>query len=124
MSILYIVVVVLVTFLLLSIPLYPFWKVWHRVKHYHPDLWNEKGPFDLGTLVGHPDVLRGLFDIITLADKDEVLMKKDPELIEWTRFAREVWVMLPRSFLGQIGYFVVFLYFVSFFTKVILGFFG
>jgi hypothetical protein len=120
-KIVYLFVVFLVTSLLLALPLFPFCKTWIRVKRYHPDLWNSKGPFDIMTLVTHSEVVRGFMDIVALADRDEELMKRDPELIKWTRLSREVWKMAPRSFGKQILYFFIFLYFVFFFTQMIMG---
>ncbi|MEZ0224370.1 MAG: hypothetical protein ACAH83_07455 [Alphaproteobacteria bacterium] len=119
----YIFVVFLVTSLLLSLPLFPFWKTWKRVKDKHPDLWASKGPFDFMTLITHSEVVRSFMDIVALADRDEELVKRDPELIKWTRVSREVWKMAPRSFGMQILYFFIFLYFVAFFTHMILGIF-
>lgn len=121
MGLLYIVVASLVMILLGALPLFPFWKVWSRVKSHHLDLWMSKGPFDVWNMMAHPDVVRGFLDIVALADKDETLVAADPYLIKWTRFAREVWRMMPRSFLGQIGWALVFLYFVGFFTGSIVG---
>ena len=109
MGIVYIVVAILVISLLSAIPLFPFWKVWKRLKDYHPDLWAAKGPFDLWNLTSHPELVRGFLDIVALADKDEVLMQRDPQLIKWTRLAREVWRMAPKTFLAQLGYFFIFL---------------
>lgn len=121
MNIVYIFVVFLVTSLLLAPPLFPFWKVWHRVKYHHPDLWAAKGPFTVMDFVTGTGVLRSFLDIVALADKDEELQRRDPELVKWARLAREVWKMMPRSFLWQIGYVLIFLYFVAFFTGLIMG---
>ncbi len=120
-KIVYLVVVSLVTGLLLAIPLFPFWKTWRRVKTNHPDLWQSKGPFDLMSMITHSEVVRSFMDIVALADRDEELKKQDPELVKWAKLSREVWKMAPRSFLGQIGYFFVFLYFVLFFTGLLMG---
>lgn len=119
----YIFVVLLVTSLLMALPLFPFWKTWARLKAKHPDLWASKGPFDIMNLVTHSEVVRSFMDIVALADRDEELMKRDPELIKWTRLSREVWRMAPRSFGQQILYFFIFLYFVYFFTHLLLGIF-
>lgn len=121
MAIFYIVVAGLVMILLLALPLFPFCKVWKRLKTHHPGLWASKGPFDPVSLMAHPNLVRGFLDIVALADKDETLLNSDPELIKWCRVSREVWKMMPRSFLAQIGYALVFLYFVGFFTSAIVG---
>jgi hypothetical protein len=117
----YIFVVFLVTSLLLALPLFPFWKTWKRVKDHHPDLWASKGPFDFMNLITHSELVRSFMDIVALADRDEELVKRDPELIKWTRLSREVWKMAPRSFGMQILYFFIFLYFTWFLTSLILG---
>lgn len=121
MALLYMVVAGLVMILFISLPLFPFCKVWRRLKHYHLDLWNAKGPFEIWDMMAHPSLVRSFMDIIALADKDETLAQRDPELVKWTRVSREVWRMMPRTFLSQIGYTLVFLYFVGFFTSVIVG---
>ncbi|HYD18026.1 MAG TPA: hypothetical protein VEF76_06080 [Patescibacteria group bacterium] len=121
MGLLYIVVAALVMCLLLAVPVFPFWKVWKRLKANHPDLWTAKGPFEVRDMAAHPERIRGFLDIVALADKDETLMSRDPELIKWTRFAREVWRMTPRALLGRIGYLLVLVYFVVFFTSSIVG---
>jgi hypothetical protein len=120
-NIVYLFVVFLVTSLLLALPLFPFWKVWSRVKNYHPDLWMSKGPFTVMDFVTGTGVLRSFLDIVALADKDEELMRRDPELVKWARLAREVWKMAPRSFLWQIIYAIIFIYFAAFFTGLIMG---
>lgn len=124
MDLLYMVVGAFVMVLLLALPLFPFCKVWLRLKNYHLDLWMSKGPFDLWEMLAHPEVVRGFLDIVALADKDETLMEKDPDLVKWCRFAREVWKMMPRTFIGQIFAAVVFIYFVCTFTGSIVGLFA
>jgi hypothetical protein len=121
MKIVYLFVVLSVTSLLLFIPLFPFWKVWQRVKNYHPDLWMAKGPFDIVTLVTTSGTVRSFLDIVALADRDEELKARDPELVKWARLAREVWRMAPQSFLWQAGYFFIFVYFSLFFTHMIMS---
>ncbi len=121
MSILYIVVAGLVMTLLIGIPLFPFCKVWLRLKSDHLDLWMSKGPFNLWDMMAHPELVRGFLDIVALADKDETLMQRDPALVKWAKLAREVWKMMPRSFIAQIGWALVFVYFVCFFTGTIVN---
>ncbi|MDI1228528.1 MAG: hypothetical protein PSY14_12670 [bacterium] len=121
LTILYIFVAACVMTLFMGLPLFPFWKVWQRLKTHHWDLWMAKGPFDIWNLTSHPELVRGFLDIVALADKDETLIKSDPYLVKWTKIAREVWKMMPRSFMGQLGVALVFLYFVWFFTSSIVG---
>ena len=115
-SVIYIIIVFFVTCLLLAFPLFPFWKVWRRIKSNHPALWADKGPFDVHTMTAHPSVVRNFMEII--ADKGTA--QGDAELTKWAGLAHEISKMAPRSFLAQIGYFFVFLYFVAFFTRLIL----
>lgn len=121
LTILYIFVAACVMTLFIALPLLPFWKVWKRLKTHHLDLWMAKGPFDLWNLTSHPELVRGFLDIVALADQDETLRNADPYLIKWTKISREVWKMMPRSFMGQLGMALVFLYFVWFFTSSIVG---
>lgn len=121
MDIVYIVILLLVTALLLSIPLFPFWKVWRRLKSHHPKRWAEQGPFDLHSMMAHPAIISTLMDIIKTYETDPAIKKRDPVLIKWTKWAREVLEMVPKSFLTQIGYALVFIYFVSFFTSTIMS---
>ncbi len=120
-DLIYILVVICVICLLLAIPLYPFWKVRARLKSHHPDIWAAKGPFDMLTLMAHGSAVREFLEIITLAEKDEELKKRDPELVKWAGLGREIMRMLPRSFLGQLGYVLVFMYFVWFLTTLIMS---
>lgn len=123
-GLLYIVVIIFVTLLFIWAPLFPFYKAWKRLRDYHPDIWAAKGPFDIRTLTAYPASVSGFLEIVSLADRDETLTKKDPELIKWTRAAREVWKMAPRGFLSQIGYAFVFIWFVLLFSSLIMGLFG
>lgn len=118
----YIVILLLVSGLLLSIPLFPFWKVWRRLKTHHPKRWAEKGPFDLRNMMAHPSVFAAFLEIVKTYATDPQVGKRDPVLAQWTKWAQEVLHMAPRSFLAQIGYTFVFIYFVSFFTSMIMGF--
>lgn len=120
MGILYIVITILVMVLLVGLPLFPFCKVWKRIKTHHQDLWVSKGPFGIVDLMAHPEYVRGFLDIVALADKDETLMKQDPELVKWCRISREVWKMMPKSFIGQVFLVFLFLYFAWFFSSAIV----
>lgn len=124
MGIVYLFVSALVICLLLAIPLFPFWKVWKRVRDHHPDIWASKGPFDLRSLVSGTGALRDFMTVVSLADRDEELIKQDAVLVKWARIAREVWKMMPRSFFGQVGAFLIFLYFVGFFTSLVMRLFS
>ncbi len=121
-SVIYMIVMMCVICLLIALPLYPFWKVWGRLKTHHPDLWAAKGPFDPLTLVSGTGAIGEFLEIIALAEKDEELIKRDPYLIKWTRLAREVIRMVPRSFMGQIGYAIVFIWFAIFFSSLFMNF--
>ena len=121
-SLIYMIVMMCVICLLAAIPLYPFWKVWKRLKTHHQDLWLGKGPFDVLTMITGTGAVSEFLEIIALAEKDEELIKRDPELIKWTRMSREVIRMLPRSFMGQIGYTIIFVWFTIFFSGLIMRF--
>ncbi|MFN7113705.1 MAG: hypothetical protein ACK4PK_05025 [Alphaproteobacteria bacterium] len=103
LNIIHVFIGVLVACLLLTPAILPFWKVWRRLKTHHQDIWQAKGPFDPITLMAHGYVVKNFFEIINLADRDEALMERDPELVKWTRVAREMMRILPHSFWGQIG---------------------
>ena len=51
MIVVYIVTTVFVMVLLLSIPLFPFWKVWGRMKTHHPEIWQSAGPFEPNDMI-------------------------------------------------------------------------
>lgn len=121
-SLIYMIVMMCVICLLAAIPLYPFWKVWKRLKTHHQDLWLGKGPFDVLTMISGTGAIREFLEIITLAEKDEVLAARDPELIKWARLSCEVLRMLPRSFMGQIGCALLFVWFSIFFSGLFMRF--
>ncbi len=123
-ALLYIVIMFFVTGLLIWLPIFPFWKVWKRLKSHHPGLWASKGPFDIRTMAAHPEAFSGFLEIVNLAEKDETLIKKDPELVKWARAAREVLKMAPRGFMAQVGYFFVFLWFVLLFSSLLMDLFS
>lgn len=81
-----------------------------------------KGPFDVLTMISGTGAIGEFLEIIALAEKDEELIKRDPELIKWTRMSREVIRMLPRSFMGQIGYAIIFVWFAIFFASMFMRF--
>lgn len=116
----YLVVVFFVTALLVSIPFFPFWKVWHRLKTRNKDIWDAHGPFDPAGFLTSSAQWDDFLKIINLADRDDVLKARDPELVKWCRLCREVINMFPKSFLGQIALFVLLLYFVGVITSLIL----
>lgn len=124
MSVLYIVVVFFVIVLLLSAPVYPFWKVCKRIRESHPGIWADQGPFTLVNMTSHPEVFKNLLTLIKTADTNPQFKGTDPELVRWSRTAHEIVKMAPKSFLAQVGYFVAFIYFVGFFTSIIFKVFG
>jgi len=107
LNIIHIFIGVLVACLLVTPAILPFWKVWYRLKTHHPDIWQAKGPFDPVTMMAHGYVVKNFFEIINLADRDETLATRDPDLIKWARVAREMRQLLPHSFFGQIGILVL-----------------
>jgi hypothetical protein len=121
MSILYIVVVPFVIALLLSIPLYPFWKVWKRLQTHHQDIWMAAGPFDVFSMVRSP-ALAGIFtDVLVRIENDKDRHAKDPDLAKWTHVCIELIRMAPRTFIAQITCFLVFFYFTGVFSKLLMS---
>ncbi|MFH1158345.1 MAG: hypothetical protein V1721_05615 [Pseudomonadota bacterium] len=121
MSVVYIGTVFLVIVLLLSLPLFPFWKVWERLKTHHQDIWNARGPFDLLSLVAMPACLGSFLEVMDMAEKDEALKRHDPYLVKWCAMAREVRELIPQSFPGQVCYFLIFFCFTGILTAVFLS---
>ncbi|MCK5518506.1 MAG: hypothetical protein KAI61_03750 [Alphaproteobacteria bacterium] len=124
MSVVYIGTVFLVIVLLLSLPLFPFWKVLERLKTHHKDIWNDKGPFDIMSLIATPRCLGSFLNFIDIAKNDEVLKQRDPYLVKWCVMAQEIRSLIPKSFLGQFCYFFVFFCFTGILTSVFLNSFG
>jgi len=120
MPVVYLVTVFFVIALLLSLPLFPFWKVWDRLKNHYPDIWNAKGPFDISSLLTAPALLNDFLGIIEAATTDEAMKKSDPELVKWCNMAQGIRAMGPKSFPAQVGYFLIFMYFTGFLTTLIL----
>src|SRR3954469_23195716 len=83
-SILYIVVVVFVIALLLSIPLFPFWKVWKRLQTHHPDIWASAGPFDVVSMITSPGLVGIFASVLIRLETDKDRHAKDPPLAKWT----------------------------------------
>ena len=64
--------------------------------------------------------LAGIFiDVLIRMENDKELQARDPYLGRWVRTAMEVLRMMPRTFLSQIGYFLIFLYFTEVLTKLL-----
>lgn len=122
--ILYLFVVFLVITLLVALPLFPFCKVRSRVKNYHPDLWVSKGPFGIIDFMSGTGALGNFVTFLGEAAQDEALKQKDPVLVKWARFSHELVKMLPKSFLGQIGVAVLFVYFMWCMTSGAMGAIG
>ncbi len=112
--------VFLVIVLLLSIPLSPFWKVWKRLKTHHPEIWNVSGPFDFLSLMATPRCLDSFLEVISMVESDEEIKQSDPYLVKWCVMAQEVWDLVPKSFLGQLFYFILFFCFTGILTSVLL----
>ena len=123
MSVLYNSTVLLIIVLLLSIPFFPFWKIWKRIKTHHPDIWNVKGPFDLLSLMATPMCFDNFLEVISMVENDKEFKQRDPYLAKWCFVAREVQNMIPKSFLGQIFYFILFFCFTGILTSAFLNLF-
>ena len=121
MVVVYIVTTVFVMVLLLSIPLFPFWKVWERMKTHHPDIWQSAGPFEPGDMIASPGLLGIFLQVIVRMENDKALFERDPVIVKWVRISMEIVRMLPRTLMSQAGYFALFLYFTEVLVKLLLG---
>ena len=99
-----------------ALPLYPFYKVWKRLRDHHRDLWNGMGPFDPMSLLTMSRTQKSFMRIIALAKEQETLQERDPELIKWTNVCNELIKALPKSFTKQVLLALVLLFIASSFT--------
>ena len=84
-------------------------------------MWQSHGPFTRADLLFDTRKRKSFLEIVSLAERDEVLKARDPELIKWTRTAREIWRMMPASFMTQLLTLVVFGYFVYAISAFVMG---
>jgi len=120
MFVVYIVVAAFVMVLLLSVPLFPFWKVWARLKTHHPDIWQSAGPFEPRDMIASPGLIGIFLQVLVRMSNDKDLLARDPALIKWVRIAMEVVHLIPRTLLARIGYLIVFLYLTYSVTKLLV----
>jgi hypothetical protein len=109
MIVVYIVVAAFVMVLLLSIPLFPFWKVWQRMKTHHPDIWQSAGPFEPRDMIASPGLAGIFLQVVIKMVNDKALLERDPEIVKWCRGAMVIVDMVPRTWPARIGYSVIFL---------------
>lgn len=121
MSILYIVVVAFVTALLLSLPLFPFWKVWKRLQTHHQDIWAAAGPFDVFSMVRSPGLISIFTNVLVRIENDKDRHAKDPDLAKWTHVCIELMRLMPRSFVSQVVCFLIFFYFTGALSKLLMS---
>ena len=121
MSISFLIVTLCVIFALLSLPLFPFFRLQKHIKQNRQDLWIDKGPFDLLNLLSGGDIRDSFFGIIKETDEN---VEEDAELVKWAKLCHEIVKMFPKSFIGQVGYFFILLFFTGMFTKQILVWLG
>ena len=119
MPVVYIVVAVFVIALLLSIPLFPFWKVWSRIKSHHQNIWLSAGPFEVMSMIASPGLAGIFIDVLIRMETDKELQARDPVLGKWVRMSMELLRMMPKTFLSQLGYFLLFLYFTEALTTLL-----
>jgi hypothetical protein len=118
----YIVVALFVTALFLAAAVFPFWKVRARMKSHHPDLWAAKGPFDWEDFKNSPAATFADFmTVVSLADRDEILLQRDKAFIRWTRLAREIYKIFPVTLKDYFVYFILFAGFVLLVTHLLMG---
>jgi hypothetical protein len=121
MAVVYIVVAAFVITLLLSFPLFPFWKVWKRLQTHHPDIWQSAGPFKLADMIASPGLAGIFIDVLIRMENDKALQTRDPEMGKWCRVSMELMRLLPKTFPAQIGYSIIFLYFANVLTMLLLS---
>ena len=117
MGVLYVLCGFFVISCMMALPLYPFIKVWKRLRKNHRDLWNGMGPFEIMDLITTGRAQKNFFRIIHLAQEQEQLQERDPELIKWTRVCTEMIKALPRSFGKQVFVAIILLFIASSFTS-------
>jgi hypothetical protein len=121
MFVVYIVVAIFVMVLLLSIPLFPFWKVWMRMQTHHRDIWQSAGPFDPRDMIRSPGLIGIFIQVLMRMETDKDLLARDPTLIRWVRISMEILRVIPLSIPARIGYLIVFLYFAYRLTRLLLS---
>ena len=121
MIVVYIVTTVFVMVLLLSIPLFPFWKVWDRMKNLHQDIWLSAGPFEPRDMIASPGLIDIFLQVLVRMSNDKSLLERDPVIVKWVRVSMEVVRMVPRTLMSRIVFFAVFVYFTEVLVKLLLG---
>jgi hypothetical protein len=110
MFIVYIAVAVFVMTLLLAIPLFPFWKVWARLKTQHPDIWQSAGPFQPADMLRSHGLISIFIQVVIRISTDTALQQRDPLLVKWSRMSVEVMRLMPRTLASQAAYVIIFVY--------------
>lgn len=122
MIIVYIVVAAFVMVLLLSIPLFPFWKVWQRMKSHHPDIWKSAGPFEPQDMIRSPGLIDIFLQVVIKMEHDKALRERDPLIVKWAGVAMEVVRLLPRTTFSRIIGVIIFFGLVIQLTKLLTAF--
>jgi hypothetical protein len=121
MIIVYIVISLFVTALLLAVLLFPFWKVWARIKTHHPDIWRSAGPFEPEQMLASPG-LAGIFtDVVVRMNRDKALQAADPYLAKWVRVCIEEMRLLPRTTPSRIFCLALLIWLVFSLTKFLIA---
>jgi hypothetical protein len=121
MTAVYLVIGIFVTALLLCAPLFPFWKVWARIRSHHPDIWRSAGPFDLGTLAASPGMINIFLSVVMKMNTDKALLAQDPELARWVRVSVEMLRLVPRSLQARIVFGLIFAYLLITLTRFLIA---
>ena len=119
MIVVYIVAAAFVMVLLLSIPLFPFWKVWKRIKTDHTDIWKSAGPFEPRDMIASPGLIGIFLQVVIRMSRDKALLGTDPVLGKWCHVAMDVIEHVPRTWSARLGTLIVFLYFTVELTKLL-----
>ncbi len=117
MWVVYIFIAVFVTALLLAGLLFPFWKVWKRIRDHHRDIWQAAGPFEVRDMLRSTGLAGIFIDVIVKINRDKARQEKDPALAQWVRACIEIIRMAPRTWGMRIIYLIVFIYIVVEITK-------
>lgn len=120
MYVVYIFIGLFVTALLLALLLFPFWKVWRRLRDHHPDIWQSAGPFAVRDMLRSWGLAGIFIDVIVKINRDKDRQAQDPTLAKWVRACVELIRMFPRTWGARIGTLALFSLIVYKLTRLII----
>lgn len=122
MVLVYIVALPFVMALFLALPLFPFWKVWTRMRSHHPEIWRAAGPFEVGDMIRSPGLVGIFVSVLMKMNRDADLRQKDPVIAGWTAATIEVLRFIPKGLAGQAVAGLVFFYATHRLARALAGF--